>query len=83
MSNIQWNTLLAGKTTEEMWEIFKVTMDSAVKDFIPTRKTSSKSKPKWMTKAAMRAARSKLNITYGRDILQAKAIKTIWTIREH
>jgi hypothetical protein len=62
MSNIQWNTLLAGKTTEEMWEIFKVTMDSAVKDFIPTRKTSSKSKPKWMTKAAMRAARSKYHL---------------------
>ena len=50
MNGLNWEYLFHGKTTYEMWDIFKTLLDNFTKQFIPMRRIrkNKKVKPKWM-----------------------------------
>ena len=53
LSEIDWQTMLSGKTVEEMWTYFKGTLQSLCASYVPHRNTTNRNTKKrtWMTKA--------------------------------
>ncbi|KAJ8040768.1 hypothetical protein HOLleu_15164 [Holothuria leucospilota] len=62
LSEFDWSKMFFNKSTLEMWDSFKVVMENCVKKFIPKRARKYATKPKWMTKAAQRAAKKKYRL---------------------
>ena len=62
LEELDWVNLFKGKSTYEMWSLFKYVLDYCVKEFVPIKKRLNNNKPKWMTKVAYKAINRKYKL---------------------
>jgi hypothetical protein len=62
LSKVDWHRELCGKRADRMWETFKRKINTVVKEFVPTRVTTCRGKPVWMSREIMAALKKKKRI---------------------
>ena len=59
LSNIDWDTQLGERTTEEAWEILKDHLKHATEEFVPKSTVKGETEPKWLNREIIRLIRKK------------------------
>ena len=59
MNDVNWDTLLQDKDSQQSWDVFQGVLDRAIKDHVPLRTIRSQGKPPWLNKNVMRTIRKK------------------------
>ena len=59
LNDVNWDTLLQDKDTQQSWDVFQGVLDRAIKDHVPLRTIRSQGKPPWLNKNVMRTIRKK------------------------
>lgn len=60
LKDVRWDTLLEGIEVNEMWDVFRETLNEAVSLFVPKKVRKKNNKPLWWNRRVQRARKNKL-----------------------